>query len=126
MDSGRLLGAESPLGHGGQLDAEEGVRVLDRLRNHARDPLLEQRSTRFPFEPACGSNEHGERSRVVAASVRLEHRVGRSQERLAERQRHQRRLQQGECVHLLGVVESQLGCDRRAGGVPRDVSAPYT
>ena len=29
-------------------------------------------------------------------------------------------------MHLLGVVESQLGCDRRAGRVPRDVSAPDT
>ena len=79
-----------------------------------------------PIEAARGSHEHRERSRVVAAFVRLEHRPGGLQERLAERQRHQRRLQQGERVHLLGVVESQLGCDRRAGRVPCDVSAPYT
>ena len=24
------------------------------------------------------------------------------------------------------MVEGQLGCDRRAGGMPHDVSAPYT
>ena len=51
MDCGRLLGAESPPGHGGQLDAEEGVGVLDRLRDDTRDPFLEQRLTFFPFEP---------------------------------------------------------------------------
>ena len=58
--------------------------------------------------------------------VCLEHRAGGVQERIAERQRDQRRLQQRERVHLLGVVEGQLGCDRRAGGVARDVGAPHT
>ena len=29
-------------------------------------------------------------------------------------------------MHLLGVVEGQLGSDRRAGGMARDVSAPHT
>ncbi len=111
---------------GGQLDSEEGVGILDRLRNHTGDPVLEQRSTLLPVEAACGGHEHGKRARVVTASVCLEHRAGGFQERTAERQRHQRRLQQSERVHLLGVVEGQLGCDRRAGGVARDVSAPHT
>ena len=125
-NGGSLLGPERPLGDGGQLDSEEGVGILDRLRDHTRDPLLEQRSTLFPIEAACGGHEHGKRARVVAASVCLEHRAGGFQERTAERQRHQRRLQQSERVHLLGVVEGQLGSDRRAGGMARDVSAPHT
>ena len=39
---------ERPLGEGGQLDAEEGVGVLDRLRDRARDALVEQGSARLP------------------------------------------------------------------------------
>ena len=48
------------------------------------------------------------------------------EERLAAGHREQRRLQQGQRVHLLGVVEGQLGRDRRAAGVARDVGAPHT
>ena len=120
-------GAERPLGEGGQLDAEEGVGILDRLRDHAGDPLLEQRSARRP--------NRGRSRRLMNIANAPEWSplpyasntgAGRFQERLAEGQRDQRRLQQGERVHLLGVVEGQLGCDRRAGGVARDVSAPHT
>ena len=56
LDGGCLLGAERPLGEGGQLDAEEGVGVLDRLRDHAGDPLLEQRSALVPVEAARGGS----------------------------------------------------------------------
>src|SRR3954465_848574 len=83
-------------------------------------------STCFPIEAARGSHEHGESARVIAPSVCVEHRPGSFQKRTAERQRHQRRLQQSQRVHLLGVVEGQLGSDRRAGGMARDVSAPHT
>ncbi len=51
-DGGCLLGTERPLGDGGQLDAEEGVGVLDRLRHRSRDPLLEQGPARCPVQAA--------------------------------------------------------------------------
>ena len=86
-DRGGLLGAELPLGEGGQLDAEEGVGVLDRLRDHAGNPLLEQGSAGCPVEAAHGAHEHGERARVVAARVGLEHRAGLLEEGLAAGQR---------------------------------------
>ena len=88
---------------------------------------------------ASSNARHASQSRPLAAAtnmanapewsplrVGLEHRGGGVQERTAERQRHQRRLQQGERVHLLGVVEGQLGSDRRAGRVAGDVGAPHT
>ena len=43
-DGGCLFAAEHPLGEGGQLDSEEGVRVLDGLGHGAWETLVEQRS----------------------------------------------------------------------------------
>ena len=48
------------------------------------------------------------------------------EEGLAAGHREQRRLQQDQRVHRLGMVEGQLGGDRRAAGVAGDVGAPHT
>ena len=118
-----MFGTECPLGEGGELDAEEGVGVLDRLRPRARKTLFEYGSARCPVEAADDAHEDGQRALVVAVSVCLERRSGLLEERFAAGQREQRQLQQDQRVHGLGMVECQLGSDRRAAGVAGDVGA---
>ena len=84
MDGGRLLGAERPLGQAGNSMPKK---VSASLIDCATTPGIRSSSSArhvFPFEAARGGHEHRERTRVVAASIRLEHRAGGSQERLTE------------------------------------------
>ena len=100
VDGGGLLGAERPLGEGGQLDAEERVGVLDRLRDRARQPLVEQRLGRSAQSSAAhDAHEDGEGAFVVAAAVGLERRPGLLEEGLAAGHREQRQLEQDQRVH---------------------------
>jgi hypothetical protein len=80
----------APLGQGRQLDAEEGVGVLDRLRHRAGHTVFEHGSARCPVQAAHGTHEDGQRSLVVTASVRLERRPGLLEEGFAARHREQR------------------------------------
>ena len=114
VDGGCLLGAELPLGQGGQLDAEEGVGIADCVRDRAGRPLLEQRLACWPVEAAHGAHEHGQRPHVVAAFVCLERRPGLFEECPAAGHREQRHLEQDQRVHGLGLVECQLGGNGRS------------
>jgi hypothetical protein len=122
VDGGRVLAWERPLRRRGQLDPEEGVGVRDRLRNRARNAFLEQGAARGPVEAGHGGHERGQRTRVIAASVRREDRSCLLEEGLAIRKREQQQLQEDQRVHGLGLVERELDGDRRAARVARDVS----
>jgi len=126
VESGCLLGAERPLGQRGQLDAEERVGVPDRLRHRAGNPLLEQGRGPRRLEAAHGVHEDRQGTGVVAARVRLERRLDLLEEGFETGHRDQRRLQQHERMHVLGMVERHLRGDRRAARVARDVDGAQT
>ena len=59
-------------GQGGQLDAEEGVGVLECVCHRAGDTLLDHGPAGLPVEAAHGGHEDRQRLLVVAGGVRLE------------------------------------------------------
>ncbi len=76
------------------------------------------------MEAADRAHEHRECAGVVSACIRLERRPGLFEEGFATGHGEQRELQQDQRVHALGIVERQLGGDRRAAGVTCNVGAP--
>ena len=118
-----MVSPERPFGQGGQFDAEHGVGVLDRLCHRTGKSLFEQGSAGGPVQAAADAEEDGPRCLVVAACVCLERGPGLLEDGFAAGHREQPRLQQGQRVHGVGVVECELGGGVRAGGVAGDVGA---
>ena len=118
---------EHPLGEGGQLDSEEGVRVLDGLGHGARaGGRRAGLGTVSQSTPPTTLMKMASAPLVVAAAVRVERGADLLEERLGAGHREQRELEQDERLDDLGVVEGQLGRDRPTAGVAGDVSAPHT
>src|SRR5688500_13072340 len=85
----RNLNPELPRAQSRQLDAEKGVRILDRLRYRPRETSFEHGSAICPVESADGAQADGPRFLVLAVSVRFECRAGLPEERLAAGHREQ-------------------------------------
>jgi hypothetical protein len=90
LDGGRLFGAELPPCESGQLDAEEGVGIVDCLRDRVWSLLLERGVAGCPVEAACAAHDECERAAVVAIFIGLEGGCGLLEECLASGHREQR------------------------------------
>lgn len=73
---------------------------------------------------AVRAHEPGERARGSPSRTRVEDAGRSARGRPTPGDREQRQLQQDERVDSLGVVERQLGGNRRAAGVSHHVGAP--
>jgi hypothetical protein len=112
-----------PLGQGRQLDAEEGVGVLDRL-------------VTAPGRCSSGAARHAAQSGPLTALMEMANapswsplphasNAGPAGWRKAS-PLAQRWVRQDQLVHGLGMVECQLGGGRRAAGVAGDVGARHS
>ena len=118
-------GVERPAGQGRQLDAEEGVGVLQGVGHGAGNARLDQGLAGLPVEAAHGGHEDRQRLLVLAGGVGLEGGPRLLEKRLGPRHGEEGRLQEDEGVHELGTVQGHLQGDGAAAGVAGDVGAGH-